>query len=111
MQIPLQITFHGLEHSAAIDAAIRERAAKLEKFDHHITSCRVVVEQLARHQKHGRQFVVRVEILVPGATISVTHEHDEDARVAVKDAFDAARRKLEDHVRERRGDVKTHDQR
>jgi cold shock CspA family protein len=29
--------------------------------------------------------------------------------VAVRDAFDAVRRQLEDHVRRRRGDVKTHD--
>ena len=36
------------------------------------------------------------------------HEHDEDLQIALHEAFDAARRKLEDHVRVQRGDVKTH---
>jgi cold shock CspA family protein len=37
------------------------------------------------------------------------HAH-EDVYVAIRDAFDAAVRRLEDHVRERRGKVKTHEE-
>ncbi len=35
------------------------------------------------------------------------HSH-EDVYVAVRDAFNAAARRLEDHARRMRGDVKTH---
>jgi cold shock CspA family protein len=38
----------------------------------------------------------------------VTREENEDAYVAVRDAFDAAVRKLEEHARRRHGDVKAH---
>jgi hypothetical protein len=44
MQIPLQITFHGIDHSNALEERIREKALKLEQIYDKITSCRVVVE-------------------------------------------------------------------
>ena len=109
MQLPLQITFRGLPHSDALETAIRERTVKLDRFHPRITSCRVVIEQAGRHQQQGKQFVVRLDIGVPGAEIAVNRDHAEDAMVAVRDAFDAARRKLEDHAREQRGDIKHHE--
>jgi cold shock CspA family protein len=36
------------------------------------------------------------------------HHAHEDAHVAVRDAFDALRRRLQDHVRDSRGEVKLH---
>lgn len=50
MQIPLQVTFRGIPHSDAVEAKIREKAAKLEKFYSHIMGCRVAVE--AEHHSH-----------------------------------------------------------
>jgi ribosomal subunit interface protein len=110
MQIPLQISIRGMPHSAALDAEIRERAARLDHFDTRITSCRVVVEELARHHRQGREFAVRVEIRAPGREeIVASRNHDEDVYIALRDAFDAAVRQLEDEVRKRRGDVKAHE--
>lgn len=109
MQLPLQITFHGIDRSAAIEAAIREKAAKLEQFHHRIMSCAVVVEVPGRHKQKGKEFVVRIDLKVPGGEIVVNHDHHEDVYVAVRDAFDAARRKLEDALRRQRGEVKTHE--
>jgi ribosome-associated translation inhibitor RaiA len=108
MQLPVQITLRGLGHSPALEKAVRERADSLDRFHNGIVSCRVVVEAAGRHQAKGRQFSVKVDLKVPGGEIAVTHEHDEDVLVAVRDAFDAARRKLEDYVRVQRGDVKSH---
>ena len=51
---------------------------------------------------------VRIDLKVPGGEIAVTHEHDEDLQIALRDAFDAARRRLEDYARVQRGDVKHH---
>jgi cold shock CspA family protein/ribosome-associated translation inhibitor RaiA len=71
-------------------------------------SCRVVLELPARHQRKGKQYAVRIDLKVPGGELAVTREHDEDLQVAVRDAFDAARRRLEDYARRQRGDVKRH---
>lgn len=109
MQLPVQITFRGMESSAAIDTAVRERVGKLEQFHARIVSCRVVIEQPARHKQQGKQFVVHIDLKVPGGEIAVNRDHHEDVHVALRDAFDAARRKLEDFARERRGDVKHHE--
>lgn len=111
MQLPLQITFHNMAHSDAIEKIIREKAEKLDHFADHIMGCRVVVEMPHRHHVHGNQYQVRIDITVPGDEIVVNREPSEhteyrDVEVAMRDAFDAARRQLEDYVRRRRGYVK-----
>ena len=109
MQLPLQVSLHGIASSEALQNAIREKAEKLERYYDHIVSCRVVLSLEGRHKRHGRQFTVHIDLKVPGGEIAVSHVHDEDLQVALRDAFDAARRKLEDYLREERGDVKRHE--
>jgi len=114
MQVPLQITFRHLDPSDAIEADIRERAQKLELFSDDITSCRVVVEAPHQHHHKGRIYTVTVDITVPGGEIVASrhpdkHHAHEDAYVAIRDAFNAAKRQLEDYVRQRRGKVKLHE--
>lgn len=109
MQIPLQITIRDVEHSAALETHIREKAKKLEEFCSHITSCRVVVEEPHRHHHQGKQFGVRIDIGVPGREIVVNHDHDSDVYVALRDAFATAKRQVEEYARIHRGDVKTHE--
>jgi cold shock CspA family protein/ribosome-associated translation inhibitor RaiA len=114
MQIPLKITFRGLEPSAAIEDRIRRKAAKLEKFRGTVTRCQVIVEAPHRHHRKGNTWSVRVELAVPGQRLGslrdagIDHAH-EDVYVAIRDAFDAAYRRLEDHARLQRGDVKAHE--
>lgn len=109
MQIPLQVNYRDMERSDALDTRIRDKAAKLEEFHPHLISCRVVVEERHRHQHQGRQFTVSIELRVPGHELVINRDHHEDVYVAVRDAFDAAGRKLEDIARLQRGDVKTHE--
>ncbi|MGA8862234.1 MAG: ribosome-associated translation inhibitor RaiA [Gallionella sp.] len=108
MQIPLQITIRDMEHSDALEAHIREKANKLDEFFDRIMSCRVVVEMPHKHHHQGKQFNVRIDIGVPGSEIVVNRDHAQDVYVALRDAFDAAKRQIEDYVRKIRGDVKTH---
>jgi ribosome-associated translation inhibitor RaiA len=108
MHLPLQITLRNLAHSDEVDQLIRERADRLQHFHAHLVSCHVVLELAGRHQHQGKQFVVRIDLKVPGAEIAVHHQHDEDVRIAIREAFAAARRQLEDQARLRRGDVKFH---
>lgn len=112
MQVPLEITFHNLGRSDAIEAEARERALELERFVPEIISCRVTIEAPHRHQRKGKLYRVLVNVRVPGAEIVAgrdpgkDHSH-EDVYVAMRDAFDAARRQLEDRIRIVRGKVKT----
>jgi cold shock CspA family protein len=71
-------------------------------------SCRVTVEESQRRQHQGKLFSVRIDITVPGRELVVNRVEHEDLYVAVRDAFDAAKRQLEEQARKRRGDVKTH---
>ena len=109
MQIPLQVTYRDMERSEALDARIRGKAVKLEEFHPHVVSCHVVVEERHRHRHQGRQFTVSIDLRVPGHEVVINRDHHEDVYVALRDAFDAAGRKLEDLARLQRGDVKTHE--
>jgi ribosomal subunit interface protein len=108
MRIPLQITIRGIEHSEALETHIRDKVNKLEEFFARIMSCRVVVEVPHKHHHQGKQFNVRVDLGVPGSEIVVNRDHAEDVYVALRDAFDAAKRQLEEYARKIRGDIKTH---
>jgi len=113
MQLPLQITFRHLDPSPALEARIRELATRLEKFSAQIVRCHVIVEPVPHHQHHGGLHEFRIDITLPDSEIAIRKAHPadpahEDAYVALRDAFRAARRKLEDYERKRRGDVKTH---
>lgn len=109
MQLPLQITFRNFPSSEAVEARIRAKAAKLEEFHPRITSCHVVVEELDRHRHQGRQFTVRLDLRVPGHELVVDRDHHEDVYVALRDAFNAAGRKLEEVARTQRREVKMHE--
>lgn len=108
MQVPVQIVFHEVQHSEALENDIREKARKLEAFHPHLMRCHVSVEQPHRHKHQGKLFNVRVALHVPGGEIVVNRDEHEDVYVALRDAFDAARRQLEEHARKARGEVKRH---
>jgi ribosomal subunit interface protein len=97
MQTPLQITFRDMPHSDALETHIREKAQKLEQFYPSLIGCRVVVEQVGKHHQHGNPFNIRIDLTVPRAEIVIDRQENEDAYVALRDAFDAAKRRLEDH--------------
>src|SRR6476661_1838382 len=85
MQIPLQIKLRNSAKCDAVEAAIRRRAAKLNRYHRRIVSCRVVVEIPSRHKHQGKEFVVRLDIKVPGSEIVITHDHNEDLYAALHD--------------------------
>lgn len=109
----LQITFRNVDASPALEAKIRERALELERFHDRIVSCRVAIERPHR-RRQGDLYHVRIDLEIPGKEIVVKrdppeHQAHEDVYVAVRDCFDAVRRQIEDHVRRRRGEIKTHE--
>ena len=129
MQITPIISFRGIGSPAGLEEEIRERIAKLETYGGSVTGCRVLVELAARHHQRGNHYHVRIDLTVPGEEIVVSHDASphgpaldaalpkltkEDAadperqfaRVAIHEAFDAARRRLQDFMRRQRGAVK-----
>jgi ribosomal subunit interface protein len=113
MQLPLQITFRNMTSSAFIRARVREHINQLEQFFDRIVSCRVVIEAPNRRRRRGKLYKVSLDIKVPGGEIAATrnpaaHHAHEDVYVAIRDAFEAIERRLEDHARRRRGVVKAH---
>lgn len=113
MQVPLQISFRNMDPSPSIEEVVREKAAKLERFFDRIVSCNVTIEAPHRHQHKGKLYKVRVDIGMPGKDVHVNqggpkNQAHEDVYVAIRDAFDAAVRQMEDNARRLRGDVKSH---
>jgi cold shock CspA family protein len=115
MKLPLQISFHNLERIEAVENRVLEEAAQLDEFCDRIMSCRVVIDVPHRHHLVGNVYQVRLDIKVPGEEIAIVQEpaqHDpfyENINVAIRDAFSSAARKLEEHVRRQRQDVKHHE--
>ena len=138
MEIPLQITFRNMPPSEAIEDNIREKVSKLESFYDRIMSCRVIVEAPHRHHRKGKAYEVRIDLTVPGSELVInrspkrlkaakpslaespeaklieSHEPSKhgahaDVYVAIRDAFNAAGRKLQDYARRQSGAVKLHE--
>ncbi|HXQ46198.1 MAG TPA: HPF/RaiA family ribosome-associated protein [Caulobacteraceae bacterium] len=116
MQVPLKVTFEGgLESTPALEARIEREARKLEQFAERITACRVALIGRSHNRRKGDLYQVRIHISVPGRADvvvdrnpSADHAH-EDPYVAVRDAFAAARRQLQDHERRFEGKLKVHE--
>jgi cold shock CspA family protein len=113
MQTPTEIAFQHCEPSEAIHAEIDRQTQRLEKFSSRITSCHIVVTKLAARHKQGDLFRIDLRIAMPGRDVIIDRSHGdapehEHATVAIRDAFDAAIRQIEDDVRELRDEVKQH---
>jgi len=109
MQRPLKITARDFALSEAFEAEIREKAARLDSYYNGIIGCEVVVEGVVGHHRKGGPFNVRIDLTLPGGELVVTHQKEEILAAAIREAFDAARRRLEDYARAQRGDVKSHE--
>ena len=116
MRMTPTITFRGIEASPALETDIRRRLRRLETYHSGIIGCRVLVEFAQRHHARGNRFHVRIDLTVPGEEIAVTHDTSsrdletgperKHAHVAVREAFEAARRRLQDYARRQRGSTK-----
>ena len=114
MQSPVAVRVEGVALSGELEREILNQTKELERFYTRIIACRVVVTTPHRRQRRGRLYHVRIDLTVPGEEIVVGHEPGldhahEDPRVAVHDAFRAARRRLQDYVRRARRYVKHHE--
>ena len=116
MQLPVQVVFEHIKPVDYIDARVRDEAKKLEQFDDRITSARIVIGRPQHRHHKGDIYTVRLHLTIPGAPdISISRDpaatgRHEDVQVTISDAFSAARRQLQDIVRKRQGQIKTHEE-
>lgn len=129
VHLPVQTTFRHMPASPAVSERVDEEAQKLLRYYDGITHCHVVIVAPHHHHRLGRQYSVHLELSVPDERLVVAHEsagrpataaaerrgkRDEpdaahkDIYIVIREVFDSARRRLEDYVRRRRGDVKRH---
>lgn len=110
-----EIVFEGMPPSDAVKARIEAEIEKLARFHDRITACRVVITAPHRHHHKGKLYDARIHLTLPGqrdvvvgGSTAADHSH-EDVYVAIRDAFQAARRQLQTHVRKLDGKVKAHE--
>ena len=116
MQVPLEMTFRGLERTPHLEEKIRRRVEKLEKFHSRIVACRVAVEKPHEHPSSGNPYRVRIDVTVPPKHEIVVkkepgdHDLNEELATVLNDAFDATERQLKEVKDRQSGEVKTHEE-
>lgn len=116
MNVPLEISYRGVESSEYLDKAIRQGVAKLERHCDHLSSCRVAIERTQHHQRSGQRYRVRIDLTVPPRhELTVSREPSEgslhtDLVAEIREAFDAAERQVKQLSARQHGDVKVHPQ-
>jgi len=92
-RIPLQIIFRGIDHSSAIEAAIRQQASRLAPFRERVTRFQVTVDMPQRHRHAGNHYGIRIEIKTPSGEVFVTRDPElaqKDFQAVLRAAFEAA---------------------
>ena len=94
-----QVLFHNIDQTSALSQAVQKRIDKLARYCDQILSGRVVLDAPHNHHHKGKVYAVAIEIHVSSKKIIVNqgqhnnHAH-EDLYIAIRDAFNAAERKL-----------------
>lgn len=116
METPLEIAFEHVDQSDAVEGRVRNEVEKLEQFYGRLTAGRVVISRPQRRRHKGDIYDVRIQLALPGAPDVVVsrkpgnvHAHT-DIYIAIRDAFQAARRQLQDTSNVRQGNVKVHEE-
>jgi ribosomal subunit interface protein len=113
MDRPLEIAFHNLDASPAIEAELRRHVDKLERHFGRLVACRVVVEKLHNQHRTGNVFEVHITMSVPGRDLVVSREPrktndryaNTDIHASIRTAFAAAERQLESFKGKLRSDT------
>ncbi len=114
MQIPLEISYRDVNKTDELEDLIREKINKLEKICDYITSCRIAVEKPQKNLNYGSPYRIRIDLRIPpGHEIVIKREPGEGNMgdplfTIIRDAFDAAKRKVQELVEIQRKEIKSH---
>src|SRR5262245_48549211 len=107
MLLSLELRQKDVTLPPAMADEVMERARRLERHVDRITRCRVTIEGSGKHHRQG-WYSVKIDLLVPGTEIVIHKQEALNLDLALKKAFEAAERRLEDRQSRRRGFVKVH---
>ena len=105
IQSACQITFLGMDAVEAAKVEVLAWLPRLGALTDQATGAHVLIEAVDEHRKQ-RLYRVRMELAMQEGVVVVTHDHPsnvahEDVYVAIRNAFRAARRQLEDYFKTR----------
>lgn len=103
MKVPVEVMFHGIDHSDSVEARIRGKIDHLEQLHGRFISCRVTVE---KHPRHRGELCVNIIARMPGKELVVRREPrgdrpHENYETTIDDAFSILARRLSDTVSRR----------
>lgn len=113
MQVALEITYRDVEKTAAIEALIHEKVARLERLCDYINNCQIALEKIHDRPKQGSPFRVRIDLTVPPNHELVADSHPVDRNqypdidTVIRDAFSKIERQLKELVRQQRESEKS----
>ena len=104
--LPMTLTFRRIDRSGALEARARKLGARLQRFSDRIMKCHMVFEGPDGRRDGGAPFCVKIELSVPGAHIHADSlradgRGHEDIYLALRDAFNNAKRQLQGLHRDR----------
>ncbi|HEY9793902.1 MAG TPA: HPF/RaiA family ribosome-associated protein [Candidatus Obscuribacterales bacterium] len=102
MKLPLQISFKNIARSKSVTNIVKEKAEKFDKLCPETISCRVTITMPHKHHHQGNFFKINIEVGLPGKKVAVSREaqneiENKDFYHALREAFDAAYRQVEDY--------------
>jgi hypothetical protein len=109
MRSPLTLSFRHIDRSGALEDRARELGSRLERFSKRIAQCHMTLE--GPHRGAGAPYLVKIDLSVPGAQIHADSLHADgaarqDIYIALRDAFQDAKRQLQDLHRDRSRSVR-----
>jgi ribosome-associated translation inhibitor RaiA len=95
------ITFRHIDHSGALEDRARKLGSRLGRFSERIMQCHMTLEGPGNRRDGGAPYVVKIDMTVPGAQIHADSLHTDgtghkDIYLALRDAFNNAKRQLQD---------------
>ena len=108
MQLPLNITYRGVEKSVKIDDLVLTYAARLDRFCDHINRCDVAIEQTNKTHHKGNPYRCRIDVTVRPRRELVADEEQKDngshepLSKVIHDAFKTMERQLRHLVEKQR---------
>jgi len=95
MDRPLEVAFHNLQPSPAIEAELRQHVDKLERRFGRVIGCRVAVEKQHHQHRTGNIFEVHINLSLPGQELVVSRQPQKprqrranpDIHASIRDAF------------------------
>src|SRR4029453_15120955 len=112
MQLPVKISYRGLEKSDQIDNLVLDYAERLERFCDHINRCDVAIEQTNHNHHKGNPYRRRIDVPVAPRHELVADERQMDngthepLKKVIHDAFKTMERELRRVVEKKRHEIK-----